>query len=89
MGYSLDSGSYSLDSKRGKALDLEVSLLLDKTVKRAPSTLECYSQLFVVPKALGGFRSVLDPSILNAYVCSHHQVPYDDYSDGTGGHLLQ
>lgn len=65
----LNSGSYLPGSERSKALDLEVSVLLDKgAVKKVPSTLEFYSHLFVIPKALGGFRPVLDLSIPNAYV---------------------
>ena len=67
--YPLDFGSYSPGSERGKALDLEVSVLLNKgAVETAPSTPGFYSRLFVVPKASGGFRPVLDLSALNAYV---------------------
>ena len=51
------------------ALDREVRLLLDKgALEEAPLTPGFYSHLFVVPKATGGFRPILDLSHLNRYV---------------------
>lgn len=61
--------SYSLDSVKGKALETEVQLLLEKgAIERTPPTRGFYSHLFVVPKATGGFRPVLDLSSLNQHV---------------------
>lgn len=61
--------SYSTDSERGKALDLEITSLLDKfAVEEAPPNSGFYSRLFLVPKASGGFRPVIDLSLLNRHV---------------------
>lgn len=61
--------SYSADSERGKALESEVTALLDKcAVEEAPPTPGFYSRLFVVPKASGGFRPIIDLSFLNKHV---------------------
>ncbi|KAK3893317.1 hypothetical protein Pcinc_002872 [Petrolisthes cinctipes] len=55
--------------KWAKALDSEVQLLLAKgAIEEAPTTPGFYSHLFVVTKATGGFRPVLDLSSLNRYV---------------------
>ena len=65
----LNFGGYSSNSEKGKALAQEVSILLNKNaVELAPSTAGFFSRLFVVPKASGGFRPVLDLSVLNTYV---------------------
>lgn len=49
--FLLDFGSYLLSSKKGRSLDLEVSVLMDKsTLERVPLTPGFYSHLFVVPK---------------------------------------
>lgn len=51
METPLDFGSYSPDSESGKALDSEVTVLLDKgVVEETPGTPGFYSQLLVVPK---------------------------------------
>ena len=61
--------SYSTDSERGKALQVEVTALLHKgAVEDASPTPGFYSHLFVVPKATGGFRPVIDLSFLNRHV---------------------
>ena len=62
-------GMYSPGSEKGKALDLEVQLLMEKgAIEMAPSTPGFYSHLFVVPKTTGGYRPILDLSVLNRYV---------------------
>ena len=59
--------SYSADSERGKALEAEITALIDKrAVEEAPSTPGFYSRMFVVPKASGVFvRSSTSPSSTN------------------------
>ncbi|KAK3887612.1 hypothetical protein Pcinc_008316 [Petrolisthes cinctipes] len=58
--------SYSLASEKGKALDLEVQLLLtNRAMEEAPASPGFYSHIFVVTKATGGFRPVFDLSSLN------------------------
>lgn len=69
MEHPLDFGSYSPDSERGKALDSEVTALLDKgAIEEAPTTPGFYSRVFVVPKASSGFRPIIDLSALNKYI---------------------
>lgn len=49
------------NSEKGKALDLEVQLLKEKgAIEGIPMTLGFYSYLFVVAKAYGGYRPLLD-----------------------------
>lgn len=63
--------SYPASSERRMALETEVLGLLHKeSVVDAPPTPGFYSRLFVVPKASGGFRPVIDLSRLNAYVAT-------------------
>ena len=55
--------SYPASSERRMALETEVLGLLHKeSVVDAPPTPGFYSRLFVVPKASGGFRPVIDLS---------------------------
>ena len=62
-------GTYSPNSEKGKALDMEVKLLLDKeAIEEAPMSPGFLSHVFVVTKATGGYRPVLDLSSLNKYV---------------------
>ena len=56
-------GSYSPGSIRGRAL--ETALQLKGAVEPAPCSPGCYSRMFVVPKATGGWRPIIDLSILN------------------------
>ena len=61
--------SYSPHSIKGKALSQEVRALLEKgAIEPAPSDPGFYSRLFVVEKATGGFRPVIDLSPLNKSV---------------------
>ena len=49
-------------------MELEVTALIGKcAVEEAPPTPGFYSRLFVVPKASGGFRPVIDLSFLNKH----------------------
>ena len=62
-------GTYWTGSVRAEALETEVQQLLNKgAIELAPGGPGFYSRLFVVPKATGGFRPVLDLSILNTFV---------------------
>ena len=55
--------SYPASSERRQALGTEVLSLLHKgSVVDAPLTPGLYNRLFVVPKASGGFRPVIDLS---------------------------
>ena len=61
--------SYSPSSTKGKALQGEVLSLFDKgLVELAPSSPGYYSCLFVVWKAMGSWRPVIDLSLLNRFV---------------------
>ena len=62
--------AYCPNSIRGKALEGEVSSLLEKgAVELAPlPSLGYYSRLFVVMKASGSWRPVIDLSLLNLKV---------------------
>ena len=61
--------SYPATSERGLALRAEVLALVEKgAVEAAPSTPGFYSRIFLVPKASGGFRPVIDLSTLNSYI---------------------
>ena len=58
--------SYSPRSLKGQALDLEVQTMLSKgAIELAPQDPGFYSRLFVVAKASGGWRPVIDLSPLN------------------------
>ena len=62
--------TYSPSSIRGKALDREVVSLVEKrAVELAPlPSPDFYSQFFIVMKASGSWRPVIDPSTLNLRV---------------------
>ena len=61
--------SYSLDSTKGKALFGEILALIEKgAVELAPPSPVYYSRMFVVWKALGSWRSIIDLSLLNKFV---------------------
>lgn len=63
--------AYSLDSEKCCALEKEVSALLEKEATEKvlpPFSPGFYNRLFVVPKASGGWRPVLDVSALNLFV---------------------
>ena len=61
--------SYSMSSTKGKALHGEVLSLISKgAVELAPSSSSYYSRLFVVWKAMGSWRPVIDLSHPNCFV---------------------
>ena len=61
--------SYSPTSLKGQALEQEVQTMLSKgAIEVAPSDPGFYSRLFVVAKASGGWRPVIDLSPLNRSV---------------------
>ena len=61
--------SYSPTSIKGKALQGEIGALIAQgAVELAPLSLGYYSRLFVVQKALGSWRPVIDLSALNKFV---------------------
>ena len=61
--------SYSPGSIKGKALEEEVQSLLQKgAIEVAPSSPGYYSRVFVVSKATGGWRPIIDLSVLNHLV---------------------
>ena len=61
--------SYSPLSIKGKALEGEVgALLLKGAIEPAPPGPGYYSRVFVVSKANGGWRPIIDLSVLNHYV---------------------
>ena len=61
--------SYSPNSIRGLALLDAMSALVEKeAIKIAPPSPEFYSHLFVTPKVTGGWRPVIDLSLLNGWV---------------------
>ena len=58
-----------------QALDLEVQALISKQAVELvhnPESPGFYGRLFVVPKASGGWRPVLDLSTLNSYLVQRH-----------------
>ena len=58
--------SYSPQSVKGRVLDEEIQALRRKgAVKPAPPTLGFFSRMFVVTKATGGWRPIIDLSTLN------------------------
>ena len=61
--------SYSPNSERGRALEEEVRTLIRKgAIESAPHDPGFYSRIFVVPKVTGGFRPVIDLSVLNKFI---------------------
>ena len=71
--------AYSPHSIRGVALNQELQNLLRKgAVEPAPQSPGFYSRLFLVKKALGSWRPIIDLSTLNHYVTSsrfHMETP--------------
>ena len=71
--------AYSLHSIRGFALNQELQNLLRKgAVEPAPQSPGFYSRLFLVKKASGSWRPIIDLSTLNDYVTSsrfHMETP--------------
>ena len=64
-----DSRRLTSLSLKGRALHQELQLLWDKgAIEPASASPGFYSHVFVVPKASGGFRPIIDLSILNSYV---------------------
>ena len=60
---------YSPQSVKGRALDEEIQALRHKgAVEPAPPTPGFFSRLFVVTKATGGLRPIIDLSTLNLSV---------------------
>ena len=58
--------SYSPTSVKGRALEEEIAKMISKgAIELAPKDPGFYSRIFVVTKATGGFRPVIDLSILN------------------------
>ena len=65
--------AYSPQSIKGIALTLELQHLLQKgAVEPAPQSPGFYSRLFLVQKASGSWRPIIDLSTLNNYVTSSH-----------------
>ena len=65
--------AYSPQSIKGVALTLELQHLLQKgAVELAPQSPGFYSRLFLVQKASGSWRPIIDLSTLNGYVTSSH-----------------
>ena len=61
--------SYSPSSIKGEALEGEIQALqLKGAVEPAPPSPGYYSRMFVVPKASGGWRPIIDLSTLNKSV---------------------
>ena len=61
--------SYSPQSVKGRALESEIQALLQKgAIEPASSTLGYYSRMFVVTKASGGWRPIIDLSALNHFI---------------------
>ena len=66
--------SYSPQSIKGRALDEEIQALCHKgVVESAPLTPGFFSRMFVVAKATGGWRPIIDVSTLNLDV---DQTPF-------------
>ena len=65
--------AYSQQSIKGVALTQELQNLLQKgAVEPAPQSPGFYSRLFLVQKASGSWRPIIDLSTLNGYVTSSH-----------------
>ena len=65
--------AYSPQSIKGVALTQELQTLLRKgAVEPAPQSPGFYSRLFLVQKASGSWRPIIDLSTLNDYVTSSH-----------------
>ena len=65
--------AYSPQSIKGVALTQELQHLLQKgAVEPAPQSPGFYSRLFLVQKASGSWRPIIDLSILNSYITSSH-----------------
>ena len=65
--------AYSPQSIRGVALTQELQDLLRKgAVEPAPESPGFYSRLFLVQKASGSWRPIIDLSTLNDYITSAH-----------------
>ena len=61
--------SYSPTSEKGIALEAEIQSLLQKgAVEPAPATSGFYSRMFVVQKASGDWRPIIDLSVLNTQI---------------------
>ena len=61
--------SYSPQSIKGRALELEIQALLQKgAIEPASPSSGYYSRMFVVTKAPGGWRPIIDLSALNHFV---------------------
>ena len=61
--------SYSPNSTKGRALSKEVTILLDKgAIEPATPSPGFYSRLFIVAKASGSWRPVIDLSTLNTLI---------------------
>ena len=71
--------AYSPQSIRGVALNQELQNLLRKgAVEPAPQSLGFYSRLFLVKKASGSWRPIIDLSTLNGFITSsrfHMETP--------------
>ena len=67
---SIPFDSYSPSSTKGVAMQGEISALIEKgaVVELAPPSLGFYSRVFVVMKALGSWRTIINLSILNEFV---------------------
>ena len=65
--------AYSPQSIKGVALTQELQHLLQKgAVEPAPQSSGFYSRLFLVQKASGSWRPIIDLSILNGYITKSH-----------------
>ena len=65
----METRRYASDSLKGQALGLEIRRLWEKgAIEEVPPSPGFYSRMFVVPKVTGGFRPIIDLSILNKYV---------------------
>ena len=61
--------SYEQSSEKGKALECELEALLEKNaVEPATGTPGFYARMFVVLKASGAWRPIIDLSTLNRYI---------------------
>ncbi|MPC54236.1 hypothetical protein E2C01_048146 [Portunus trituberculatus] len=67
-----DFRGYGLGSLKRQVLQLELQRLRDKSaMEEAPPSPGFYNQMCVVPNASGGFRLIVDLSILNNYVITN------------------
>ena len=68
-GSPISFRAYDPSSIRGRALETELgTLLLKGAVEPADRSPGFYARMFVVPKASGGWRPIIDLSELNGYV---------------------